>query len=160
MLLLSFSIVPIVLVTMHPPESTEAGSEAEIEFSVDPADRNIFDPLLKFSHTNDPAASLLPVNNDIYRVDLGQRKIVFPTVRMEDAGHYRFSFNGDCYADFELKVTPYKSKPSIAFNVFIIVIAAVVIVAIVDVVVVAVLSINRFYLTGECGSGKCCHNHV
>ena len=97
----------MVLIEMYPPENAVPGSSAEIKFSVNPANVEIIDSQLNIYG---PSADLLPVSNDIYNTDHVHRKIVFPNGRVEDTGYYQFRCNGDCYADFELKVTPLKGN--------------------------------------------------
>ncbi len=94
---------------LHPPECIEAGCDATIKFSVQPTDVDLVDIQLKKLASDAVASTLisLPVSSDIYHIEEG--KIIFPKLKMEDAGTYIVSCNGVCSGTF---ILTFKRKQS------------------------------------------------
>ena len=89
------------------PESTRAGNDAVVKFSVEPDDVIISE--LKLEKMLEPpfADSAVPVSTDIHYFDVKQQVIVFPKVSEESAGRYKFTCN-KIFDTFNLNITPCK----------------------------------------------------
>lgn len=89
-------------IEFNPPEiSAKVGSEAVIQFSVQPADLNIDEPPLLKKIFSESTSSLMDPE---FNIELQERRIIFPEVTCSDAGVYELSCNEDCSATFQLKV--------------------------------------------------------
>ena len=107
---------------LYPPETTIAGTDAVINFTILPADAknlsltlSLIDssgsqPPVNTETTDGPSVTLVPVSDKIYYIDLAEGNIVFPKVRVQNAGTYLVKCNDNTLESFKLEVVPQKSE--------------------------------------------------